>query len=255
MKHKISRGAPLFLMPGDSLRNYVEDWWDEPKDVRKAAADDIDGAVIDAGVMTLRLNAYVTANMVQYFHALESNYGAKISGRCAEVRISLNTYGGNVTDGFEIIDMVREWNAKRDVKISLIGAGAVYSMGVPIMQAAHRRYSYPNAEYLIHPVSAFLYGTREQIEDALASIKNSEAAIVSLIAKRSGMAESEVLELIRHDSFITADKALEMGLIDEIIDVGEAEPPGNDGGEEDITETNRRAQQMRALEIYLTEVM
>ena len=46
MKHTFSRGAPLFLMPSDSLRNYVEDWWDEPKDVRKAAADDIDGAVI-----------------------------------------------------------------------------------------------------------------------------------------------------------------------------------------------------------------
>lgn len=255
MKHEFSRGAPLFLMPGDSLRNYVEDWWDEPKDVKKAAADDIDGAVVDAGIMTLRLNAYVTPNMVQYFHAIESNYNAKIVGKCDEIRISLNTYGGSVTDGFEIVDMVREWNAKRDVKISLIGAGAVYSMGVPIMQAAHRRYSYPNAEYLIHPVSAFLYGTREQIEDALASIKNSEAAIVSLIAKRSGMAESEVLELIRHDSFITADKALEIGLIDEIIDVGEAEPPGNDGGGENITETNRRAQQMRAFEIYLTEVM
>ncbi|KEJ91125.1 ATP-dependent Clp protease proteolytic subunit [Synergistes jonesii] len=249
MKRKFSIGAPLFLTPGDDLRNYVEDWLDEPKDVRRAAADDIDGAVVDAGVMTLRLNAYVTANMVQYFHAIENSYNSKIAGRCNEVRISLNTYGGTVADGFEIVDMVREWNARRDVKISMIGAGAVYSMGVPIMQAAARRYSYPNAEYLIHPVSAILYGTREQIEDGLTSVKNSEAAIVNLIAARSGMSAKEVSEMMRRDSYLTAEKALDLGLIDEIINLDD------DGGEEDAAQADRRAQEMRALEIYLTEAM
>ena len=248
MKRKFSVGAPLFLMPGCDLRNYVEDWFDGPKDVKKAAADDIDGAVIDAGVMTLRLNAYVTANMVQYFHALENGYNSKIAGRCSEVRISLNTYGGTVTDGLEIVDMVREWNARRDIKISMIGAGAVYSMGVPIMQAAFRRYSYPNAEYLIHPVSTFLYGTREQIEDGLTSVKNSEAAILNIIAARSGMSPEDVSGMMRHDSYLTAEKALELGLIDEIISLG-------DGGEENAAQADKRAQDMRALEIYLTEVM
>ena len=249
MKRKFSVGAPIFLMPGDSLMNYVENWRDEPNDVKKAAADDIDGAVIDAGVMTLRLNAYVTEKMVQYFHALENNYNSKIAGRCSEIRISLNTYGGTVTDGFEIVDMVREWNARRDVKISMIGAGAVYSMGVPIIQAAFRRYSYPNAEYLIHPVSAVLYGTREQIEDELISVKNSEASIVSIIAARSVMSAEDVSEMMRHDSFLTAEKALELGLVDEIISLG------GGGGEENAAQADKRAQEVRALEFYLTGVM
>lgn len=254
MKHILSAYSPLYLMPGDALKNYVETWRDEPKDVKAAADEDIENAAVDNGVMTLRLNAPVSQNMVQYFHAIERNY-TKIASRCCEIRVSLNTCGGVVTDGFEIIDMVREWNASRGVKISFIGSGAVYSMGVPIMQAASRRYSYPNAEYLIHPVSAVVYGTRQDIEDALASVKNSEAAIASLIAKRSGLSMEGVAALMQRESFITADEALSMGLIDEIVDKDEKKPSEGDAGKEESAEAERRAREMRAFEIYLTEVM
>lgn len=254
MKHILSAYSPLYLMPGDALKNYVETWRDDPKDVKAAADEDIENAAVDNGVMTLRLNALVSQNMVQYFHAIERNY-AKIAGKCSEIRISLNTYGGAVTDGFEIIDMVREWNASRGVKISFIGSGAVYSMGVPIMQAASRRYSYPNAEYLIHPVSAVVYGTRQDIEDALASVKNSEAAIASLIAKRSGLSMEGVAALMQRDSYITAEEALGMGLIDEIVGRDAEEPPEGYNCKEKTADMEKRAREMRSLEIYLTEVM
>lgn len=250
-RHNFLRGAPLMLSR-EEFRNYVEDYWyDSPADVRSFAVEDLDGAQVVDGKMTVRVHSFVDENLVQYFHSLENCYSAKIANRCSELVISLNTYGGAVTDGLEIVDMIHDWNKNRDTKISILGAGAVYSMGVPVMQAAFRRYSYPNAEYLVHPVSGFVCGTRQQIADRLKSIEHAENSIVSVITGRSGMSAENVRALISGDSFITAQEAMEKGLIDEIVDLHE---PAAKDDSEILAGENKRAQELRGLEISLMEV-
>lgn len=252
-KYHFLRGSPLLLAPGRDIRSYVEDYWsDTPRDVRISAKEDIDGAVVEDGKMLLRVNCLVDEYLVQYFHAVENHY-TEIAGKCSELVISLNTYGGIVTDGFEIVDMMAEWNRKRDVKVSVLGAGAVYSMGIMILQAAFRRYSYPNAEYLIHPLSGLALGTREQIEDHLNSMKAHEARCVSLICRRSGLSEHDVRELMRHDSFLSAERAHELGLIDEIAaeSGNEEDEQENEGGVWQPQEKNRRARELRAMEMLI----
>mgnify|MGYP001178179705 CR=1 FL=1 len=249
----LARGAPLFFRQGDGILNYVESWLDEPKDVREAAALDLDGASVMNGRMTIRLHTIVSPNFVQYVHSLESNYNGKIAGKCGELMVSLDTNGGYVTDGFEAIDVIREWNRTRDVKFSFAGAGAVYSMGVPLLQAGYRRYSYPNTQFLIHSVSGLALGTMSEIEDTLKSVQMLQKSICDTLRSRSGMSEEAVNALLSRDSFFTAEEALSMKLIDEILPTEAEEPEEPDDGEDGANDEENKAEKGKAAATNMTE--
>lgn len=253
---RLRGGAPLWVPEAlrGEVRDYVQEpYWGTASDARKAIREELEAPVILDGKMRLRVNSYVDETLVAYFHELDSQYGRKIEGAgVSEVVLSLNTYGGIVTDGFEIVDMVREWNRTREVKLSFAAAGAVYSMGVPIVLSGYRRYSYPNAQFLIHQVSGFAWGTVENVEDSFISMKKLNDRIASLITDRTNWTREEVEVLMRRDSTFDPEEALEHGMVEEILDQ-EEDPSGDpdDGdGEEEAKARENRERSLRALDLF-----
>ena len=271
LKTAIERGAPLWVPKGvEEVRGYVQDFWDSPVNAKKAAAEELENPTIIDGKLRLRFNGFVDETLVAYFHGVESLYDTKIALlNVSEIVMSINTPGGFVTDGFEIVDLVQEWNLKREIKLSFLAAGAVYSMGVPIVLSGWRRYAYPNAQYLIHQVWGLAIGNSMAFEDALKVMKRMDNRIASLIARKTQWSKDEVVEIMKRDSSFGSEEALDHGLADEVLpsEEGLEEDDADPGGEKATSgkestagknqredpESSDRDAGIRDLEIFLME--
>ena len=132
-----------------------------------------------------------------------------------DIMLYINSPGGSVTAGMAIYDTMQY--IKCDVSTICIGMAA--SMGAFLLSAGAKgkRIALPNAEIMIHQPSA---GTRGQITDMAIHLKRLEIIkerMTKIMAENTGRTFSEVHGACERDNFMTAEEALEFGLIDKII--------------------------------------
>ncbi len=133
-----------------------------------------------------------------------------------EVQFYINSPGGSVTDGMAIYDTMQY--IKCDVSTICIGMAA--SMGAFLLSAGAkgRRFALPNSEIMIHQPSA---GTQGQITDMVIHLKRLEVIkqrINQILAQNTGRSLEEVTQACERDNFMSAQEALEFGLIDQVIE-------------------------------------
>jgi len=132
-----------------------------------------------------------------------------------DIYVYINSPGGSITAGMAIYDTMQY--IKCDVSTICIGMAA--SMGAFLMAAGTKgkRKSLPNSEIMIHQP---LGGTQGQATDIaihaqrIIAIKDKMNKIIS---ERTGQPLKKVQKDVERDYFMTADEALEYGIIDEII--------------------------------------
>ena len=133
-----------------------------------------------------------------------------------DIQLYINSPGGSVTAGMAIYDTMQY--IKSDV--STIAMGMAASMGAFLLAAGApgKRFALPNAEIMIHQPSA---GTQGQVTDMalhVERLKYIKARMTELIAKHCNRQDiAAVAEAMERDNFMTAEQALNFGLIDHII--------------------------------------
>ena len=132
-----------------------------------------------------------------------------------EIQLYINSPGGSITDGMAIYDTMQY--IKCDVSTICVGMAA--SMGAFLLSAGAKgkRIALPNAEIMIHQPSA---GTQGQITDMALHLKRLEIIkkrMNTLLAANCGKSVEQVTADCERDNFMTAEEALEYGLIDKII--------------------------------------
>ena len=132
-----------------------------------------------------------------------------------DIQFYINSPGGSITDGMAIYDTMQY--IKCDVSTICVGMAA--SMGAFLLSAGAKgkRLSLPNAEIMIHQPSA---GTQGQITDMAIHMKRLETIkkrVTKILADNCGRNVEQVAADCERDNFMTADEALEYGLIDRII--------------------------------------
>ena len=123
-----------------------------------------------------------------------------------EIQFYINSPGGSVTAGMAIYDTMQY--VKCDVSTICIGLAA--SKG--------KRLALPNAEIMIHQPSA---GTQGQITDMALHLKRLEVVkrrMNRILAANTGRSVEEVTADCERDNFMTAEEALQYGLIDKVIE-------------------------------------
>ncbi len=133
-----------------------------------------------------------------------------------DIQFYINSPGGSVTDGMAIYDTMQY--IKCDVATICVGMCA--SMGAFLLSSGTKgkRIALPNAEIMIHQPSA---GTQGQITDMAIHLKRLEAIkarLNEILAKNTGRSMDEVVAATERDNFMSAQEALEFGLIDKIIE-------------------------------------
>ena len=133
-----------------------------------------------------------------------------------DIQFYINSPGGSVTAGMAIYDTMNY--VKCDVSTICIGMAA--SMGAFLLSsgAKGKRMALPNAEIMIHQPSA---GTQGQITDMAIHLKRLETIkkrMNKILSENTGKPIEVVTADCERDNFMTAEEALEYGLIDKVFD-------------------------------------
>lgn len=132
-----------------------------------------------------------------------------------DIQFYINSPGGSITDGMAIYDTMQY--IKCDVSTICVGMAA--SMGAFLLSSGTKgkRLALPNAEIMIHQPSA---GTQGQVTDMAIHLKRFEfikKRMNSIMAQNTGKTIEEITAACERDNFMTADEAVEFGLIDKVI--------------------------------------
>ena len=132
-----------------------------------------------------------------------------------DIQIYINSPGGSVTAGLAIYDTMQF--VKNDIVTYCIGQAA--SMGALLMTAGTKgkRYSLPNSRIMIHQPSGGARGQATEIEIAYKEIQRMKDMLNEILAKHSGQKLAKVAKDVDRDYFMSAQEALEYGLIDKVM--------------------------------------
>ena len=133
-----------------------------------------------------------------------------------DIQFYINSPGGSVTAGMAIYDTMQY--IKCDVATICVGMAA--SMGAFLLSAGTKgkRMALPNAEIMIHQPSA---GTQGQITDMAIHMKRLQTIkerMNRILAENTGKSVEVVTDACERDNFMTAQEALEFGLVDRVLD-------------------------------------
>jgi len=133
-----------------------------------------------------------------------------------DISLYINSPGGSVTDGLAIYDTMQY--IKCDVSTICMGMAA--SMGAFLLSAGTKgkRYALPNADIMIHQPSGGAKGQATDIEIHANHILRTKKKLNEILAANTGQPYDVIARDTERDNFMTAQQALEYGLIDKVLD-------------------------------------
>ncbi len=133
-----------------------------------------------------------------------------------DIKIFINSPGGDVDAGYAIYDMVRFITPK----VIMIGAGLVASAASLVLLAvpAERRVGLPNSTYLIHQPMSGMKGVATAIEIYSKQIDKLRNKLDKVIADATNKSVEQVKKDTERDHWLFSDEALNYGLISKIVE-------------------------------------
>lgn len=135
-----------------------------------------------------------------------------------EIYLYINSPGGSVTDGLAIVDTMNY--IKCPVSTTCLGLAASFGAVLLANGEKGKRYATPNAEILIHQPLIGGNGISGQTTDikihADQMLKTRER-LTKILSDKTGQPLEKVMQDTERDYYMTAEEALEYGLIDEIL--------------------------------------
>jgi ATP-dependent Clp protease protease subunit len=133
-----------------------------------------------------------------------------------DISIYINSPGGSFTALTAIYDTVRY--IKPDVQTVCLGQAASAAAVLLAAGTPGKRLALPNSRIIIHqPATEGTYGQSSDIEIQANEILRLRALLEKMIADASGKSLEEVSRDIERDKFLTAQQAIEYGLIDDVL--------------------------------------
>lgn len=132
-----------------------------------------------------------------------------------DIIMYLRCEGGLVDNGLSIIGVMNM--IKNDVKTVCIGDCS--SMGAFILSAGKKgkRYALPFSRIMIHQLSAGIEGKLTEMRDQLQEHDISNEVLMKEFAKNTGKKIAYVRNICKNDYYMSAQEALEFGIIDKIV--------------------------------------
>ena len=133
-----------------------------------------------------------------------------------DISLYINSPGGVITDGMAIYDTMQY--IKCDVSTICLGMAA--SMGAFLLAAGTKgkRFALPNSEIMIHQPSGGAQGQATDISIHANHILRVKDNLNQILSERTGQPLDVVKRDTERDNFMTAQEALEYGLIDKVIE-------------------------------------
>ena len=132
-----------------------------------------------------------------------------------EISLYINSPGGSISSGMAIYDTMQF--IKPNVSTLCIGMAA--SMGAFLLQAGAKgkRFALPNSTVMIHQPLGGFQGQASDIEIHAKYILSLRERLYKLMSEHTGRTVEEIARDSERDNFLTANEAVEYGLIDQVL--------------------------------------
>ena len=133
-----------------------------------------------------------------------------------DIHLYINSPGGIVSCGLAIYDTMQY--VKCDVSTMCMGMAA--SMGAFLLSGGTKgkRLALPNAEIMIHQPSGGAQGQATEIEIAAEHILRTKKKLNTILSENTGQPYETIVKDTERDNWLTAQEALEYGLIDKVME-------------------------------------
>lgn len=130
-----------------------------------------------------------------------------------DLEVEINSGGGSVFAGSEIYTTLKSYTGNVTTKIVGIAASAASV----IAMAGKKVVMSPTAQFMIHNVSAMTAGDYRDMEHSSEILKSANDTVANAYRIKTGKSQEELLALMDKESWFTADRAKEIGFIDEVM--------------------------------------
>lgn len=130
-----------------------------------------------------------------------------------EIEVEINSGGGSVFAGSEIYTALKSYSGNVVVKI----VGLAASAASVIAMAGNKVIMSPTAHMMIHNVSSYSAGDYRDMEHTAEILKSANNTIANAYRIKTGKTQEDLLSLMDNETWMTAEKAKELGFIDEIM--------------------------------------
>jgi ATP-dependent Clp protease protease subunit len=133
-----------------------------------------------------------------------------------EIAMYINSPGGIVTSGLAIYDTMQFVRPA----VSTLCVGQAASMGSLLLAAGRKdmRFALPNARIMLHQPSGGFQGQATDIMLHAQEILNLKKRLNEIYVKHTGQSLKKIEDALERDYFLTADMAVEWGVVDKVIE-------------------------------------
>ncbi|MDO5573860.1 MAG: ATP-dependent Clp endopeptidase proteolytic subunit ClpP [bacterium] len=132
-----------------------------------------------------------------------------------DIHLYINSPGGSVSAGFAIYDTMNY--IKCDVSTMCLGMAASFGAFLLAGGTKGKRLALPNAEIMIHQPLGGAKGQETEIQIAAAHMAKTKALLNKILAENTGKSVEEIAQATDRDNWMSAQEALDYGLIDSVV--------------------------------------
>jgi len=137
------------------------------------------------------------------------------------ISMYINCPGGMVYHGLAVYDTMQQVQPP----VATYAIGVTASMGTMLLAAGTKgyRYALPHATIHMHPAGGSTQGYAPDVEIQYKELKRIEDLLHELLALHTGQSVEQIAADFDRDRFMTAEEAVEYGLVDEVLQSSEEE--------------------------------
>jgi ATP-dependent Clp protease protease subunit len=136
----------------------------------------------------------------------------------APITLLVSTYGGSVDEMFSLYDVIKHVSCP----IHTVGLGKIMSAGVLILASGKKgcRTIGQSARVMIHSISAASEGTPFQLKNDMLEAERQQKLMEDMLLRETKMSRAKLTQIMKSgmDSYLTAQEALKLGIVDAIIE-------------------------------------
>lgn len=141
----------------------------------------------------------------------------ELKQHAGDLTVVINSPGGDVFAGLAIYNALVNHNGNVTVRVD----GLAASIASVIAMAGDKIIMSPGSMIMIHRPSVYAAGTVDDMEKAKDVLLKIEEGITPIYAKRTGLSDEKITELLEAETWMLADKAVELGFADEVSEAPE----------------------------------
>lgn len=131
-----------------------------------------------------------------------------------EIRIIINSPGGECFAGAAIYNALLQYQGRKTVRVD----GVAASMASVIAMVGDEIHMSPGSTMMVHRPSVGAWGNVKDLQKAIEMLEALEETVIPIYEKRTGLSRDEIFALLDAETWMSPDKAIELGFADKLED-------------------------------------